>query len=89
MPRWAAPPETPLLLSEEPSPVEAQFLEAQLQALGLAQRSDLLAAQAAVRTARGEVLAARAARRSDVALQARMDPDGIGGVAVSPELPAA
>lgn len=81
------PPETPLLLSEEPSPVEAQFLEAQLQALGLAQRSDLLAAQAAVRTARGEVLAARAARRSDVALQARMDPDGIGGVAVSLSFP--
>ncbi|MHB8995157.1 MAG: TolC family protein [Armatimonadota bacterium] len=81
------PPETPVVLSETASPVEAEFQEAQLQALGLAQRPDLLAAQAAVRAARGQVSMARAARRTDVALQARLDDEGLGGMAISLNFP--
>lgn len=80
-------PETPLVLFDEPSPVEAEFQAAQLQALGLSQRPDLVAAQAAVRTARGEVALARAAQRTDVAVGASVDPEGGGGLAISLSFP--
>lgn len=80
-------PETALVLSEKPAPLVAEFQDTQLQALGFSQRPDLLAAQAAIRTARGEVSVARAARRTDLGLQGRLDSEGLGGVAVSLNFP--
>lgn len=80
-------PETAVALSEKPVPVEAGFQDSQLQALGSSQRPDLLAALAAIRTARGEVSSARAARRTDLGLQGRLGSEGLGGVAVSLNFP--
>jgi len=80
-------PDTSVILAEQPSPVETEFQDAQLQALGLSQRPDLLAVQAAVRTAQGEVASARAARRTDVGIGGSVGPEGDGGLAISLTFP--
>lgn len=81
------PPDATVTLAEEPSPLDVQFEEADLQALGLSQRPDLMAARAAMETARGEVAVARAARRTDVAVGARLEPEGDGGLYASLNFP--
>ena len=81
------PPQTPLELADEPTAVKLQFTLEELQDLAVRQRPEILQAQAAESIAAGEVAAARAERKTDLAVQARLTPEGAGGVGLSLNFP--
>jgi len=76
-----------VVLADQPSAAVPKLSLAPLQELALSQRPEILQAEATVSLARGEVEAARATQRTDVALQARLTPEGLGGVALSFDFP--
>lgn len=80
-------PGAELALSETPTPVIADWALQGLVETGLQQRAEVIQAQAALETARGEVAMARAARRSDVSVVGRLTPEGLGGFGLSVSFP--
>lgn len=80
-------PEAALALGETPAPVTADWAMPSLVEMGLQQRPDVLQAQAAVETARGEAAMARAARKSDLSVVGRLTPEGAGGIGLSLNFP--
>jgi cobalt-zinc-cadmium efflux system outer membrane protein len=81
-------PQTPITLAETLAAPAATFDEAELLSFALGQRPEMAAARAEVQSAQGEVAAARAARRPDLAVQVRQEEwNGAGGAGLGISLP--
>ncbi|MHB0937778.1 MAG: TolC family protein [Armatimonadota bacterium] len=81
-------PATSTVLADALTAPAVTFDEAALLPLALAERPEMAAAHAEVHAAQGEVAAARAARRPDLAVQVRQEEwNGAGGVGLGISLP--